>query len=507
MSGYIIKPPNPRSNILKLDVNAMTLGTGINTGLMVLKQSPGTDSNYTMTLQNIDASNILIRSASLSSDATQYVTSNLYVVNDISLAGQLYINNNDVTANKRLFVGQDVSLNSRLFVASDISANSRLFVGQDVSLNKRLYVASDISGNGRLNITGDASFNGGITVAGITTITGNITSSGNVFSQFVDAVGTNANIYVGPTNAGNVNIGSFINTLASRTINIGNRNDTVILSGNVINKSVATLQIVSPTLLVNQGATGNGTSAAAGIYINDNSYNKSGFILVSTDMSGYILQPPNPGSTSIKLALNSMPLPSGINTGLVVLKKTTGVGLDTDASYTMTMQNIDASNILIRSANLSTDATQYVTSNLSVVNDLSLAGRLYINNSDISANKRMFIGQDVSLNSRLYVASDISANSRVFVGQDVSLNSRLFVGGVTTCSGNIIANSDISANGRIFVGNDVSVNGDLYVSNNLTLGGIVNFIGLSIGSNTDHPNTTLDVSGNIEQMYGVVFQF
>jgi predicted acyltransferase (DUF342 family) len=382
-----------------------------------------------------------------------------------------------------------------------------MFIAGDVSLNSNLYVLNDISGSGRLNITGDSSLNGSITIAGVANIVGNTTITGNVLTQYIDATTTGANVYIGPTNALNVNIGSFINTTASRTIYIGNKYDTVILAGNVINKSTATMQIVAPTIMVNQGATGNGTSGGAGLYVNDNSNNKAGAILVSTDMSGYIIQPPNPRSNIIKLAVNSMVLPSGINTGLIVLKKTTNTLLDSDASYSMTLQNIDASNILIRSMSLSTDTTQYITSNLSIVNDLSLAGRLYINNSDVTANKRLFVGQDVSLNSRLFVKSDISANSRVFVGQDVSLNSRLYVGGVTTHNSRLIVKSDISANGNISVGHDMSVNGNIYVSNNLTLGGMVNFIGLTIGSNTANPNTTLDISGNIEQLDGVTFQF
>jgi hypothetical protein len=302
-------------------------------------------------------------------------------------------------------------------------------------------------------------------------------------------------------------MGSFINPLTSRTINIGNTKDTVIISGNVITKSVATLQIVSPNILINQGSNAYGSSAGAGILVRDNSNSNAGYIQVAVDMSGYLFRPPNQRSNVVKLSVNSMVLASGINTGLIVLKKTSGTITDSDASYSMTLQNIDVSNILIRNMNLSTDSTQYISSSVSIVNDLSLAGRLYINNSDLSANRRVFVGQDVSLNSRLFVKSDISANSRLFVGGNTSLKGTLAVAGVTTLNNTLIANSDISANKSIFAGNDISVNGNIYVAQNLTLGGIVNFVGLSIGSNNTFPDSTLDISGNIEQMNGAIFQF
>jgi len=160
-----------------------------------------------------------------------------------------------------------------------------------------------------------------------------------------------------------------------------------------------------------------------------------------------------------------------------------------------------------------------MNSRLFVGNDVSMNSRLFVGN-DVSMNSRLFVGNDVSMNSRLFVGNDVSMNSRLFVGNDVSMNSRLFVGNDVSMNSRLFVGNDVSMNSRLFVGNDVSMNGGLYVVSKTTLNNDVSInanitinktaffnSNIAINKTTVAQNTVLDISGNMNQIGGVVFQF
>ena len=156
MSGWVMKPTNPGSNSIKIDVNSLTLRTlntssiadmsygihNITNGIAVLTRTIGeSDSSYSLTVKQLDINNILVRDSNASSTIQQVINTKLLVKDDVAI-------------NQGLIVGKDVTLNSRLFAVNDVTLNSKLFVVNDVSLNRRLYVGGDASFNGNVDITG-----------------------------------------------------------------------------------------------------------------------------------------------------------------------------------------------------------------------------------------------------------------------------------------------------------------------------------------------------------------
>ena len=306
------------------------------------------------------------------------------------------------------------------------------------------------------------------------------------------------------------------------------------------------------------------SSSGAGLFITDNLIEKAGYIQVAEDMSGYVMRAPNIGSNTIKLDVNSLTLTPengisvnntlgihGINHGIVVLERSVGSSLYpyVDSSFTLSVKQIDVSNILIRDSNQSTDNKQVINSEMLIQGDVALNSNLYVAdktvlNDDVSMNSNVFIGKDliidgnmsvkqysadtiinttttnyffivaedmslngrlfirddVSMNSRLYVKdevifdSDTSLNARLFVAYDVSLNSRLYV------AENSIFEGDVSLNTRLFVADDVSLNGKLYVKESIGVGIQNPFVATDIsftdairiprGTTSQRPNTT-----------------
>jgi len=115
MNGYNIKAPSS-NNVLRIDVNALTVNSNINSAMVTLKSSASifNDSSFDLIVNN----NV---------DANYQGQGNFYVATKTIL-------NDDVSMNSRLVVGGKVSFNS------DVSLNSRLLVGSDTSLNGNIYV-------------------------------------------------------------------------------------------------------------------------------------------------------------------------------------------------------------------------------------------------------------------------------------------------------------------------------------------------------------------------------
>ena len=144
------------------------------------------------------------------------------------------------------------------------------------------------------------------------------------------------------------------------------------------------------------------------------------------------------------------------------------------------------------------------------VGPTGVAGSGLDTDTDLSLNKRLFVGQDVSLNSNLYVGGDISWNpnslandsipSSAIIGgiggsgldtdTDLSLNKRLFVGQDVSLNSNLYVGEDVTLNKRLFVSEDVSLNQSLFVKGNALLGTHYNRLVSSIAQTTFGSNET-----------------
>jgi len=167
----------------------------------------------------------------------------------------------------------------------------------------------------------------------------------------------------------------------------------------------------------------------------------------------------------------------------------------TNVAYSYISWN-DVSNNFLSSQNSGT-----LNGSLSITNDLSVNGNLFVNsqsNHQITVTATSFaVTEDMSLNGRLYVSSDLSLNGRLFVGSDVLLGGRLFVNGDASFNKNVYVLSDLSVNNRLFVNGDASFNKNVAIAGNLALPstGTHSISGnITITGNTSCGNST--VNGN-----------
>jgi len=482
------------------------------------------------------------------------VSGNIVVSGDIHVrdAGTLYVDatttlNGDVSLNSRLYVMEDVSLNSRLYVMDDVSLNKDLYVREetilqgDVSMNSRLYVQEYASFNRRLYVNHiDTNPNGLPTAQDQSDIhvsnlnlghDTKITNIGPVDYQQKENTkidGTNDFlINIGAVNRGSggsgsggtIQIGNYsTNTNAkSNQIKIGGGTDNIVFTSDTFKVvSNKPLSLNNPLLQLNMNSTGNGTSADSGITIRDNSDNQAGHILVSKDMKGYSIKAPTQGSQSVVLETEQLKLsnssdvngPLGIRAiknGLMVLTRYPN---QSDASYSITVDQFDISNVLVRDSNNSDDNSQLIRTKLVVEKDVSMNSNVdisgnvnidgdlmvrkyteenkYIINTtttdytlivaeDLSLNGRMFVEDDVSLNSKLYVEgqtilqNDVSMNSRLYVQDDVNFNNNFYVDNKTTLNKDTTMNSQLYVHNKSTLNNDVSMNSGLYVQDDVSL--------------------------------------
>jgi predicted acyltransferase (DUF342 family) len=199
MNGWVMKPTNPNSNVVKFDVNSLTLSNnlsinpnlgvyGIKSGLVVLNRPTGTDvidSSYVLSVKQFDISNILVRDSTDSTDNQQVIKTNVLIGNTLAINNRLYVANStllngDASFNGKLSVGRDVSLNGKLTVASDVSINGNItingtlestiyqsnYIINTVTNDYEFIVTTDMSMSGNLFVKGDVSFNSDIDIKG-----------------------------------------------------------------------------------------------------------------------------------------------------------------------------------------------------------------------------------------------------------------------------------------------------------------------------------------------------
>jgi hypothetical protein len=164
---------------------------------------------------------------------------------------------------------------------------------------------------------------------------------------------------------------------------------------------------------------------------------------------------------------------------------------------------------------------------LIVAHDSSLNSRLVVG-SDATINKRLFIVGDSSFNSNLFVSLDTSMNGSLRIGKDLTVNGRLNIQNytntnvinTTTTNYQMIVSEYLSLNGRMVVSGDISLNGNLYVNDYVlvntttTTSDVITKINgnmlasyIGIGTSSVSSGYSLDISGNVYNSNGCIFQF
>jgi hypothetical protein len=123
--------------------------------------------------------------------------------------------------------------------------------------------------------------------------------------------------------------------------------------------------------------------------------------------------------------------------------------------------------------------------------DLSINSNLFVNGQGTSV-----INTDVSMNRRLFVGGDVSFGGRLFIGAN-TIPASAIIGGVGSGGGTTASSfsgSDLSLNGRLYVGGDASFNGRLFLKpNSIPLSAIQNY------NNTMVSTATVTFSNDLSQ--------
>jgi len=295
--------------------------------------------------------------------------------------------------------------------------------------------------------------NGGMAIAGNTVIGNNLTVYNSLSIPFIQSLTPGGNLLLG-TNAGNINIGSFLTTQAANNINIGTNADHIVLSGSIVsNGALSTtqnkLELVVDVSLASDinpycGFTIGGFPAVP------NSFN--GFMMTDVNNNGFLLKAPG-SATSVDLLLSSMTLNPGVNRGIMTVIPFQGSGYvdantPLDPSFIVSCcPSIDISHIVL------TDKINAINNLQTINTDISINGNLTVSNPNGSLQVR-----------QANTSSNSTTTGAVTVLGGVGVSGNLNVGGKTIITGNI---SSVSTNSGT-----LQVQGGVGISGNTVIGGI-----------------------------------
>jgi len=237
-----------------------------------------------------------------------------------------------------------------------------------------------------------------------------------------------------------------------------------------------------------------------GIYIEDSStlYDSSdGYILVSSDAKGYFFKAPasynvvnlNIGNLTLpRINDNKFNIKNKINNGILVLSNNYS-NLTDSANYSIEVNPIDISNILLRDAN-STSTYQNILTNMGVSGDLT-----------VSLNNRLFVYGDASINSKLFVYGNVLLKNNLFVNDTITINT-------TNTKYNLDVSGNINFNGIL---NPVTlIDNSVLLTNTPTLDYSNNFCNKLINTNTNINNNnniiiTISSNGMYQYVYSGIY--
>lgn len=195
----------------------------------------------------------------------------------------------------------------------------------------------------------------------------------------------------------NINIGTNSTTSATgKTINIGNINDTIVITGTVQANNVKNLEVENRQIFLNvsNDESLRPSSEYSGIYIDNKGEKGAGYIQVSgktgdLGMTSYIFKAPG-GDNRVQFDISSMVIDDPNENVVMKLKKSASTELD--FSYSMVASSLDISNIFIKNIARDEDIinnTQIISTNLGISGNLFIQKNLNgISNTslDVSGN-------------------------------------------------------------------------------------------------------------------------
>jgi hypothetical protein len=428
------------------------------------------------------------------------VSGNMQISGDINIndSGKISTNNsnfsllNNDNINNIFFGGNNTltTIKNNVIITNDISINGNLLCNSISAVN-----------NNDVNFFNNPNYNG------------NIFIGNNNNNIYINGFGYSLKNLLGDVSSNNSLLKNVLASLATYGItDISGSNISTTLYANKMNETNFILNYSSEKKEYTSGTSGlcfnpinsfqirnvpsiyasdtskNLTVVGAGIYIKDFS---DGYILVSSDTSGYIFKAPG-SENVVNLNVGNLKLPRNIpsqlnikntiNNGILVLSNNNSKNSDS-ANYSIEVNPIDISNILLRDAS-STNTYQQILTNIGLSGDLT-----------VLLNKRLFVYGDASMSNNLYVRKNLFINNTTGINT-FNTNYNLDISGTVNINGitnpiTLVDNSILLTNtppldfSNNFCTNLINTNIKLNINTNglivMSANGMIQFI--SIGTN------------------------
>jgi hypothetical protein len=333
----------------------------------------------------------------------------LDVSGNMQISGDIIINNS----------GKISTYNSDFSLLNNDNINNIIFGGNNTltTINKNVIITNDVSINGKILCNSISAVNNNdVNLFYNTDYKGNIYLGNKDNEIFIHDFEFGLKSLLGDTKANNNKLTEIQILLADRNITLGDAVPTLfsnkIIDHNLIlnydggkreyqtatsrlcNNPKNSFEIRNLPSEYTSSATPDITVTGGGIYIKDLS---DGYILVSSDASGYFFKAPG-SENVVNLNVGSLRLPENIptqlnikntiNNGILVLSNNNSKKSDS-ANYSIEVNPIDISNILLRDAS-STNTYQQILTHVGISGDVSLNSRIFVN-GDAFFNSRLFI--------------------------------------------------------------------------------------------------------------------
>jgi predicted acyltransferase (DUF342 family) len=441
----------------------------------------------------------------------------LYAASDVSLNANLFVLG-DASYNSRLHVGgplyamSDVSLNANLFVIGDASYNSRLHVGgplyaaSDVSLNADLFVLGDASFNSSIRVVGNASINGALGVAGNSLLNGNLAVVNDTsFNGIISIDGTttlHSNLYALSDACFNGNV-----VVQKDQTNTGN---LYVGQNTTVNNSLTVRNVVYSKYF--EGSGNNTDIFIGGLGLTTNDGSTTPFRTISIGSSGGIQNTQNiiriggGNDTIIFGGGNSGIGIEKINAGKYIFVNKVGNIGTANSSSDAGLYIVDNSNDYAGYIAVSKDMLGYKFKAPSNVSDPNI---LKININDMVLPSGISTGLVSLKRTSPISAYEVDSSFTLAVGTFDISNVLLKTYSPTYDSQNIqIIDTSLGILGNAYVLNHFSV-GKTAASpaNAVDISGILYTDKIAVSTASTNPNYQVEVSGNMFQSNGFIWQF
>uniref|UniRef100_A0A6C0H8P6 Uncharacterized protein n=1 Tax=viral metagenome TaxID=1070528 RepID=A0A6C0H8P6_9ZZZZ len=415
-------------------------------------------------IQNVNDNTILSTKVS--------INTNLYIsgFSILQNSNQPYQQENINIFKSNLNIKGTLINNNCMTVMNILNVSGITIINNNLSILSNLKISSSSILNNILNVGGSTNIIGYTSINSTLNISGSAICKNNVLTDTIQ--GNNLNIF-------------------GNTINIGNSNTQINITGTALYDATVNIQIIDKIITLNINSNDYNTGNDIGNYCGIQCYGISGigFIQTNTDASRFIIKTPienTYGYIAVQDIYNNINI-----SGTTKLGPTNIYSILNISGFCQLNNNVNINNNLnIYSSNIINNSTSIISS-LNISNNTIINGNTTIlNQLNISNTSSCFMNNNLTINSSLNIVNNnIVGNNTIlsFINvNNFSSNNcnmlNLYVSGTSNLGyTTILSNLNIS--------NNMIINNSLYGISNL------NILNTTVLNNNTSINSSLNISG------------